>query len=225
MTRAMKKTDSQIHRDVLDELKWNSRVKETEIGVEVDAGVVTLTGTVDSWATRLAAREAVHRVTGVLDVADDIRVKPPGTYERTDTEIAQAVRQALEWDVLVPDDRIRTTVSNGAVTLEGTVETWSQHNDAARCVRNLAGVREVTNLIEVRPSGPPVSPLAVREAIEQALDRHAVHAAKRVMISVDDGKVTLAGSVPSWAERQAIEGAVKGTPGVGKVDDQLVIRS
>lgn len=223
MVQAIKKTDGQIHQDVIAELKWDTRVKETDIGVEVDAGVVTLTGTVDSWAARMAAREAAHRVAGVLDVADDVKVKLPGSYERNDTEIAQAVRQALEWDVLLPDKQIRTTVTNGVVTLEGTVEHWSQHDDAARCIRNLAGVREVHNLLEVRPSGPRVSPQAVRDAIQQALERHAEHASKHVMIAVDGGKVTLSGTVPSWTDRQAIEGAARGTPGVGKVDDRLTI--
>ena len=97
---AMTKTDAQIHHDVLEELKWDSRVDETEVGVQVASGVVTLTGTVTSWAKRVAAQEAAHRVIGVLDVANDIQVKVPGGLTRTDTQIAQAVRQALEWDVL-----------------------------------------------------------------------------------------------------------------------------
>jgi len=145
------KTDSQIQRDILEELKWNTRVKETDIGVEVNGGIVTLTGTVESWTARVVAQEAAHRVAGVLDVANDIQVKLPGSYERSDTDIAKAVRNALEWDVLVPQERIRTTVSNGIVMLEGNVDYWSQYDDAARCVRNLAGVREVRNLIIVQP--------------------------------------------------------------------------
>src|SRR6476646_2395134 len=98
MTQRIMKTDTQIHHDVLEELKWDSRVDETEVGVEVDSGVVTLTGTVTSWAKRMAAQEAARRVIGVLDVANDITVKVPGGRGRTDTEVAQAVRRALEWD-------------------------------------------------------------------------------------------------------------------------------
>ena len=105
MKQATKKTDTQIHHDVLEELKWDSRVDETEVGVQVARGVVTLTGTVTSWAKRVAAQEAARRVIGVLDVANDIKVKVPGGLARTDTEIAQAVRQALEWDVFVPDEQ------------------------------------------------------------------------------------------------------------------------
>jgi osmotically-inducible protein OsmY len=221
----VKKTDSQIQGDVLEELKWDTRVKETDVGIEVNAGVVTLTGTVESWTARLAAQEAAHRVSAVLDVANDIRVKLPGSCERDDTDIAKAVRTALEWDVLVPHDRIHTTVANGVVTLQGKVDYWSQYDDAARSIRNLAGVREVDNLITVEPLLPRVSPQAVRGAIEQALERHAEHAAKHVQIAVTDGRVTLSGEVPSWAERNTVEGAVRGTPGVWKIDNKLRIQA
>ena len=113
------KSDKHIHQDVLRELRWDSRVEETEVGVEVDQGVVTLTGTVASYAKKLAAQDAAHRVTGVLDVANDIRVRMPGSPGHTDTEIAQAVRHALKWDALVPHTRIMSTVEDGWVTLEG----------------------------------------------------------------------------------------------------------
>src|SRR6266542_2713292 len=130
------KTDSEIQQAVLEELKWDTRVEETDVGVEVDSGVVTLTGTVNSYAKRMAAQEAAHRVGGVLDVANDIQVRVPSMLERTDTEIALAVRRALEWDVQVPDRSIQSTVSDGIVTLEGSVDFWHQREDAERAVRN-----------------------------------------------------------------------------------------
>ena len=107
MARVSPKTDAQIHHDIIEELTWDPRVDETEVGVAVEGGVVTLTGTVTSWAKRLAAQEAARRVAGVKDVANDIAVKTPGGLFRTDTEIAQAVRRTLEWDVFVPDDAHR----------------------------------------------------------------------------------------------------------------------
>jgi osmotically-inducible protein OsmY len=223
MTRLIHKTDAQIQKDVLEELRWDARVKETDVGVEVKDGIVTLNGTLGTWTARVAAQEAAHRVAGVLDVANDIRVKPDGTYERTDSEIAKAVRQALEWDVSVPDERIQTTVSGGVVTLEGTVALWTEHDDAGRAVRNLAGVREVRNLIAVEP--PAIDTHRLRAEIEGALARHASHAAKHVQIAIADGKVTLKGDVPSWAERKAIVGAVRGTPGVRRIDNQLRIQA
>jgi osmotically-inducible protein OsmY len=129
-------------------------VEETDVGVEVDAGIVTLSGTVSSWGKRHAAAEAAHRVRGVLDVANDIVVKLPGTPGRTDTDVARAVRNALAWDVFVPDTQIRSTVSDGVVTLDGEVENQAQADDAEKAVRNLAGVRAVMSLISVKSRRP-----------------------------------------------------------------------
>jgi osmotically-inducible protein OsmY len=217
----VKKTDAEVQQDVIRELKWDTRVDETDVGVEVDNGIITLTGTVSSWGKRLAAEEAAHRVRGVLDVANDIVVKVPGTGGRTDTEIAQAVRNALVWDVFVPDTRIQSTVSDGVVALKGDVDSWIQRDDAERVVRNLAGVRGMRNDIVVKP--PKVAASEVRKSIENALDRQAEREAERIRLEVLDGKVTLFGTVHSWTERQAVVGAAKGTPGVRSVDDKLRI--
>jgi osmotically-inducible protein OsmY len=213
------KSDAQIQQDVLRELRWDPRVEETDVGVEVDRGVVTLTGTVGSSARRLAAQEAAHRVGGVLDVANDVHVQLPLSAERTDTDVAQAVRRALEWDALVPHERLRATVADGWVTLEGEVEHWYQRDDAERAVRRLAGVRGVTDRITVHP--PAVDSEEVRDAIEGALERRAEREAKRIQVAVHEGTVTLTGTVPSWPARQAVVGAARFTPGVKEVEDRL----
>jgi osmotically-inducible protein OsmY len=217
----LKKTDSEVQQEVLRELKWDTRIDETDVGVEIDDGIVTLTGTVSSWGKRVAAEEAAHRVRGVLDVANDIVVKIPGTGARTDTEIAHAVRSALTWDVFVPDLRIQSTVSEGMVVLRGVVDSWLQRDDAERCVRNLAGVRGVRNEIVITP--PKVAPSEVRLAIESALDRQAEREAEGIRLEVKDGHVKLFGKVSSWAERQTVIGAAKGTPGVRSVEDKMQI--
>jgi osmotically-inducible protein OsmY len=220
MAQAAKtKTDAQIHHDVLEELKWDSRVDETEVGVQVASGVVTLTGTVTSWAKRVAAQEAAHRVIGVLDVANDLKVKVAGGLTRTDTEIAQAVRRALEWDVFVPEEKITTTVTDGWVTLDGAVDTWSQRNDAERAVRNLTGVKLVLNKVTFKPAKPALGD--VRRAIEQTLERRAEREARRIRVDVKDGVVTLMGAVHSWAERKSVVAAARFTPGVQTVEDHL----
>jgi osmotically-inducible protein OsmY len=213
------KSDEQIKQEVLRELRWDTRVEETEVGVTVDRGVVTLTGAVSSYAKKLAAQEAAHRVSGVLDVANDIEVKVPGSLVRTDTEIARAVRRAFEWDALVPGERIRSTVSNGWVTLEGSVDTLSQREDAERAVRYLLGVTGVHNQLAISP--PPVQPEEVREVIEEALERRAEREAERIQVRVEDGAVTLSGRVRSYAEKRAILGAVSHAPGVETVSDDL----
>jgi len=216
------KTDAQTQQGVLREFAWDPRVGETEVGVSVRDGVVTLSGTVTSWAKRIAAQEAAHRVTGVLDVANDLTVKLPGGLIRSDSEIAHAVRQALEWDVFVPDTRIMSTVSSGWVTLTGSVDTVSEREDAARAVRNLMGVRGVENRITV--SQPRVAPGRIREAIEEALERRAEREARRIDVKVSpDGEVTLAGRVHSWAEREAVVASARYLRGVRDVQDRLRI--
>jgi osmotically-inducible protein OsmY len=215
------KSDTQIQQDVLRELMWDGRVEASDVGVEVDEGVVTLTGTVDSYAKKLAAQEAAHRVGGVLDVANDMQVHISGLRARTDTQIAQAVRHALEWDALVPDERIRTTVSHGTVTLEGAVPRWRDRVEAERAVRPLAGVVDVVNDLIVE--APTVAPQVIRQTIEDALARRAVREADRILVSVDDGTVVLAGTVHTWPEKRAILGAAGHARGVRHVEDHIRI--
>lgn len=221
MTTAIMKSDSQIKADVLNELKWDSRIDETQIGVQVKNGVVTLVGTIDVYAKKIASREAAHRVHGVLDVVDELQVKVPGIGARTDTEVARAVREALEWDAFVPDEKITSTVSLGIVTLEGLVQTWTQRADAERAVRGLTGVRGVINQITV--AAKPVDPTRIKDEIEDALERQAEREARRIGVSVKDGVVTLTGRIRSWAEKNAVDRVVGFAPGVRRVEDQLIV--
>jgi osmotically-inducible protein OsmY len=215
------KLDSEIQQSVLQELRWDPRVDETDVGVEVDDGIVTLSGTVDSYVKRLAAQQAAHHVIGVLDVANDIQVKIPGDQGRTDTEIAQAVRHALEADTEIPSRAIRTTVVSGRVSLEGEVELWHEREAAERAVERLAGVLSVVNLIRVVP--PVADQDLIKEEIEDALERRAERAARHIEVAARDGVVTLSGSVHSWPEKRAVIGAARFTRGVHQVVDRLRI--
>ncbi|MEX0880382.1 MAG: BON domain-containing protein [Thermoanaerobaculia bacterium] len=216
------KSDRETQEDVLRELRWDSRIRQEEVGVEVDDGVVTLTGTVDSWAKKLASKEAAHRVVGVRDVADDVQVKLPGSLQRTDTEIAQDVRFALEWDAFVPDQTIRSTVSDGLVTLEGQVHTLRQKEDAAQAIRGVRGVKGVNNWLTVAPA--KADPGQLRKSIEEALERRAEREAEKIHVTVDDGIVTLEGRVRTWPQKTAVLGAVSHAPGVREVRDHLSVR-
>jgi osmotically-inducible protein OsmY len=217
----MPKSDAEVRKAVLRELEWDSRTNDAAVDVEVAGGVVTLVGTVSSWAKKVAAQEAAHRVHGVLDVANNLQIVVLGSDGRSDTEIAQAVRLALQWDVFVPDTRIRSTVSRGWVTLEGDVDYLNQRDDCERAVRHLAGVRGVTNKIEVAQS--QADPAAIKSAIEAALARRAEREAHHVGVLVENGRATLNGTVGSRAERDAVVGAARGTAGVRAVDDRLRI--
>jgi osmotically-inducible protein OsmY len=215
------KSDGQIQQEVLQELDWDTRVEATDVGVEVDSGVVTLTGTVANYATKLAAREAAHRVSGVLDVVDDVQVHVSDEFGRTDTDLAQAVRHALTWDIFVPEAQIQTTIADGWVTLMGEVDRWADRVAAEKAVENLIGVRGVTNRISV--DAPALNAPTVRAAIEQALDRRAERESNRIGVAVDHGRVVLTGRVQSRAELQAIEATVAHTRGVREVENHLQV--
>ena len=206
---------------MLRELKWDSRISWAQIGVEVRDGVVKLSGAVSSYAKKSAAQQAAHRVAGVLDVANDIEVKPTGAFARTDSDIAKAVRHTLEWDALVPDERLRSTVSDGWVTLEGDVDIWREREDAEKAVLKLAGVVGVLNMIRILPKA--IDPKELREEIEDALDRRAEREADRLRIEVKDGAVELWGRVHSWREKRAVLGSIGHMTGVLAVKEHLRI--
>jgi osmotically-inducible protein OsmY len=214
------RTNTQLQKTVLAELEWEPRVDASNIGVATVDGVVTLTGHVKSYPEKLAAEEAVKRVAGVKGIANDVEVALPGTSQRGDTELAQAALQALEWDVMVPHDRIRVRVANAWLTLEGDVEREYQRTAAERAVRHLRGVRGCDNNIELKP---PATESQVKQRIEAALKRRAEFDARQLKVAVQGGRVTLQGTVHSWREHDDALNAAWDAAGVRAVEDNLVI--
>ncbi|HEY0700576.1 MAG TPA: BON domain-containing protein [Micromonospora sp.] len=222
MTTATTRDDQKIQREVLEELRWDARIRPAEVGVAVHDGVVTLTGWVDSYARKWAAEQAAHRLRGVRAVANDIEVRLPGIAERTDGDIALAAGRALEWDAFVPDEGIEVTVANGWLMLRGAVEWAYQKRAAERAARRLTGVRGVTNLIVVRPSTLP-SPERLRQDIRDALVRGIVGDVDRIVVDIQGDTVVLAGTVRSWMEREEAERVAWSAPGINAVDDRLSV--
>ena len=213
-------TDHDLKQHVENALDWEPSVDATDIGVSVAEGVVTLRGNVRSFAEKVKAEHAALHVYGVKGVANDLAVHLVSAFERTDTEIAHSAVGALRWNIIVPKERVTVTVSNGWVTLEGSLDWQFQKDAAARAVRDLIGVKGLVNSISLLPH---VKPSDVREKIEAALKRTAEIDARRINVVAVEGKVILTGNVHSFAERQAAERAAWGAPGVTQVDDRLAV--
>ncbi len=217
------KSDTQIQRDVLDELRVDPRVVEASVGVTVAHGVVTLTGLLSSWAMKMAAQEAAHRVEGVLDVANDLELQLPGLGAPSDTELAEHVRRVLSEDLELPAQRIHTTITRGMVTLGGEVDSAGQRDEAARAVRRVRGVTGLSNRLAV--TAPELGAEDIQAAISAALQRQAKREAEHVQVRVRDRSVTLTGTIHSWSERRAIIGTLRGVRGVDVIIDELRIMS
>ena len=212
--------DKKLQSDVIDELKWDPSVRDEEIAVAVQDGVVTIRGVVDTYAQKLAAARAVQRIAGVRALADEVEVNLTRHLQRTDTDLAHAIVETLRWDVEVPNEQITAHVEDGWVILEGKVD-WQYEKEAAeRAVRNLIGVKGLTNLLVVAPK---TAASDVKASIEAALKRSAELDAKGIIVEAADGVVTLKGKVRSFAERRDAELAAWAAKGVTRVDDELDI--
>lgn len=216
------KTDSDLKKDVLDELLWDPLVPEARVGVAVTDNVVTLTGHLDTYAEKIAVKRAVERVSGVKAIALELDVIPPGVHQHSDTEIAAAVEHVLGWNTSVPQDRVKVAVEKGWVTLSGELDWNFQCRAVERMIRPLKGVVGITDNIRLKVRPIPVN---LSNRIQDALTRQAVREARRIDIAMDGSVVTLRGHVHSWAERTAAEGATWSAPGVSRVDNQLIVEA
>ena len=212
------KTDAQLKKDVLAELNWEPSVNATKIGVEVSDGVVTLAGHVDSYGEKWHAERAAQRVGGVKALAVEMDVTIPGSAERTDTDIAHSAEQALQWVSYIPKDAIKIQVEKGWITLSGKVDWDYQRQNASSALRYLVGVKGVTDNVELKSR---TSSTGVRAGIEAALKRYSDAEGQDISVDVQDGDVTLTGTVHSlWARELARESAWN-SPGVRHVIDNL----
>jgi osmotically-inducible protein OsmY len=214
------RSDSDIKRDVEDELRFDPDIKSDDIAVAVKNGVVTLTGFVRSYGQKLQAETDAKRVAGVVGVANDIEVRLPEIDQRPDPDIARDVVAALKSQLPYSSENIKTIVKNGWVTLEGNVEWNYQRERAESAVRRLRGVKGVTNSIQLTPR---VAPSEIKRKIEEAFRRSAEVDADHITVETNSGEVILRGTVRSWAERREAERAAWAAPGVTRVDNRITI--
>lgn len=213
------RSDSDIRRDVEDELRWDPQIDPTDIAVGVNGGVVTLAGFVRSYSERRLAETAAKRVAGVLAVANDLEVRLPDMDQRPDPDIARDAVARIKEELPYAWENIRVVVKNARLTLEGEVEWNYQRERAEAAVHGVRGVEGITNSIEVKPRAAPED---IRRKIEEALRRAAGIDASRITIESNGSEAILKGTVRSWAERQEAERAAWSV-GVAKVDNRIII--
>lgn len=212
--------DMNLKEDVMDALDFEPSIDANDIGVAVDRGIVTLTGHVPTYSQRLTAERVVTRIKGVRGLAQEIEVRPVGTHQTADDEIARRAVDLLTWTTSLPKDSVKVKVANGYVTLLGTVDWNYQRNAAQSAISGMSGVKSVLNQIEIRHRPTPAD---IRQRIESALKRDAELDALAIQVKVSDGVVTLDGKIDTWADRQIAERAAWAVPGVTRVNDHLYV--
>jgi osmotically-inducible protein OsmY len=214
------RSDSDIERDVKDELQWDPDTDATDIAVSVKGGVVTLAGYVKSYSDKYEAEAAAKRIAGVRAVANDLEIRLPSVDERPDPDIARDAVAAIKAHLPISSENIKVVVQNGWVTLEGRVEWQYQRQTAENAVRRIKGVKGVTNLVQLKPR---VQPEEVKNKIEEALRRNAEVDANRIIVETNGSQVILKGTVRSWIEREEAERVAWSAPGVTNVDDRIIV--
>lgn len=216
------KTDRELQEDILQALEWEPGVDAAKIGVSVKNGVATLQGTVRRYSEKSAADRVARHIYGIRAVANDLSVTLDGLSPRGDSQIAEAVANAIAWDSALPLNAIKATVTNGWVTLNGDVDWQYQKSAAQFDVERLFGVKGVTNLVNLKPK-QHVNALTVKSKIESAFKRSAEVDSARVKVEARDGQVILTGTVKSLSERDEAERAAWSAPGVTTVDDRIMV--
>jgi osmotically-inducible protein OsmY len=214
------KTNQDLQKDVQDALKWQPLLNAAEIGVTAKDGVITLTGTVDSYSKKLEAEDAAKNVSGVKAVAEEIAIKYGDYGKKNDSEIAKEVLNAWKWNWEVPEDKIKVKVENGWVTLEGELEWNYQREAAKKAIKNLSGVMGMTSNIKIKSD---TNDAIEKKDIECALERNSSIDDMDIRVDVVGNNVTLKGTVTSFYAKDEAEQIAWNAPGVWTVDNELVI--
>jgi osmotically-inducible protein OsmY len=216
------KSNTELQRDVQNELNWSHRVAAAEIGVTAKEGVITLTGEVPSYFEKVEAEQVAGRVAGVMAIAQELKVKLPAFSERSDADIAQSALSALAWNVAVPQDQAKVVVEDSWVTLTGQMDWYFQKMAAGNAVHHLMGVKGMTNSITLKPRNI-ADATEIKNAIENAFKRNAMLAAHTLIVTVHEDQVTLQGRVHFWEEKEVASESAWAAPGVSSVENNIAV--
>ncbi|GLU56929.1 BON domain-containing protein [Dyadobacter frigoris] len=215
------KTNEDLQKDVQDAIKWEPLLKAAEIGVTAKDGVITLSGTVDSYAKKSEAEAAAKRVTGVKVVVEQIEIKTySNLYDRDDNDLVNEVLNAYKWNWEIPNDKVKVKVENGWITLEGELNWNYQREAAERLIKKLAGIKGVSNLITIKSE---THDEIEKMGIESALARNWSIKEQNIHVKVDGTKVTLTGDVDSWYQKEEAGRIAWNAPGVVTVNNELLV--
>jgi osmotically-inducible protein OsmY len=214
------KTDAQLQKDVIAQLNWEPAIHATQIGVEVNDGIVTLAGEVATYSEKWYAERAAQRVSGVKALAIEMKVRLDGASRRTDADIAQSARNVLDWTTSVESSAVQVLVEGGWITLSGEVEWQYQKQAATDAVRSLMGVTGVSDQIGIKHK--PMASI-VKADIDAAIRRSAAQDSSEILVDVRGTDVTLTGRVHSWSERDLATDSAWSSPGVRNVIDKMTL--
>ena len=215
----MKKNED-LQKDVQAAIKWEPLLNAAEIGVTVKDGVVTLTGDVDSYAKKSEAEEAAKSVKGIKAVVENIEIRFASSWKKNDSEIANEVLSAFKWNWEIPNDKVKVTVEDGRVKLEGEL-TWNYQREAAvKSVKNIVGVKGVSNNITIKSE---IHDAIEKRGIERAFVRNWSMCDQNIDVQVTGNSVTLRGIVDSLYQKEEAGHIARSAPGVWSVDNELVV--
>lgn len=214
-------TSEQIQADIQNALKWEPLLNAAEIGVAVHEGIATLSGSVDSYAKKLEAENATKAVRGVKAVVENIKIIFHDKFgKKTDNDIAKEVLNAFVWPKAIANESIQVKVEDGWVTLEGEQQWNYQREAAGTAIRNLMGIRGVSNKITINPQ--PADDIEQHD-IEKALHRNRFIDDEHISVHVNGKTVTLTGSVTSWYDRDEAARIAWNAPGVASLQNELAV--
>lgn len=212
------KTNEILQKDVQDAIKWEPLLHAAEIGIIVKDGVMTLTGTVDSYAKKIEAEQATKMVCGVKAVVEKIEIKYGNYGKKTDEDIAKEIINAFRWNWSIPDEKIKVKVEHGWVTLTGIVN-WNYQKEASNdALKNLLGIVGISNNIRIQSESKD---RIEKSSIENALARNWSIDGATIAVKVKDNDVTLSGSVASYYQKDEAERIAWNAPGITSVSNEL----